>query len=1177
MACSAALAGVGCSGPAGGRVAGSAHARSPAGPTAGFVTPARWDYHPAAPQALSARARLDGGGCLVLAEGGQRWLVAAPRSAPPAPAASPCRGRAVAATTLAPEDLTGLVRRSATSWLFVGQSGTLYEAADALAPTTRSIAAPEPLLRVAGAGARVVAATSAGRVLRLGDDAAWHRAARPPPVAGVFDVAVADDGAALALAFPEALFASDDGGAHWVAVDAPRIGARRLGTSDAGEIVVEGLVDSLVRKNAKLERGAARVPSASSADPQVGPAPSAAAVLAGRASVDGDRYVEVLRADDDGAGEPTRAGRGDWQLGRGRIEGRLETRPVAGTARCEQLKVAASARRVALACLSSGPSGLSDVRLSRSADGGATFIDIAGSGRLSAPSEALVRLALSSAGSILVTGVCREATDGSCRPLGPLVVAPDAGARALVAAAADLGDGALAPTFSADGRSAWFVGHRAKNGKLGLFVSHDAGESFSVRSLEIDGGGYEPAGDEEEEHATPRVGPRQGRSLTARRRAGEDEGGDLDTSDATVITQGEDGSLGIVLSRSHSPVYVAVDEDGRTQSLGRPPVDDAALGGVGRRVLAVAADGDDDAADGPAAWESSDGGASWQRVEPTSALAAELGRGDTPIVCAAGGCLVGDTLTRVGWGGAAFTPPGRAVGPPPPAREPSLGTPIVCEAAADSRWTLIEGVRWWPRSSEAMRGRSLWSVVTQDGATDTVAVVAATLPEHEGGEPRMTRRVLLDRPARKARFATHVASVAEGFVALRVPVETTSPGAKPARPGAPMRDVEIAWENFYEPVTGHATLADAGAFESGDVAVPSDGALVWDPALVSPAGRGLLVQLHAKSPPTTGALWIDAGGRTEAFPMPPWPALHADRSLRADVTVESGRPVPIAYVSEGPSLIALLTAQRDGDGPTAAWRVAARSLAPASRGLEPAIDVVPSYAGRVAGLAVVVAALRGGRGHATFVPFAAAGPQRAAPTPLDLPSAPRPCSAAERATTARVEIAPTVHGEPFFPGTRHPILVTQRTAGGARASTDVDLGALVTSGVVLHGTPEAPCVAAWDASGVKGTGGPEAGAEGLSAIVAGDLTHGYLFRAPPAPTETTAGAGKPNAGKRPPASGTTKTAGPRGLEVRPITCRFDRGARLPDAIWSASGVYRTPSPPDRDGVGEPPRDRVGVE
>lgn len=64
-------------------------------------------------------------------------------------------------------------------------------------------------------------------------------------------------------------------------------------------------------------------------------------MLAGRASVDGDRYVEVLRAaadDDADAGEATHAGRGDWQLGRGRIEGRLETRPIARTARREQLE-----------------------------------------------------------------------------------------------------------------------------------------------------------------------------------------------------------------------------------------------------------------------------------------------------------------------------------------------------------------------------------------------------------------------------------------------------------------------------------------------------------------------------------------------------------------------------------------------------------------------------------------------------------------------------------------------------------------------------------------------------------------------------------------------------------------------------------------------------------------------
>ena len=114
-----------------------------------------------------------------------------------------------------------MARRADGSWLFVGESGALFEAADALAPFTRTVPAPEPLAKVAGAGAVVLATTLEGRLLR------WERPRRGgagPALGGarVFDVAVGEAGKALALAFPEALFTSEDGGATWAPTGAPR-------------------------------------------------------------------------------------------------------------------------------------------------------------------------------------------------------------------------------------------------------------------------------------------------------------------------------------------------------------------------------------------------------------------------------------------------------------------------------------------------------------------------------------------------------------------------------------------------------------------------------------------------------------------------------------------------------------------------------------------------------------------------------------------------------------------------------------------------------------------------------------------------------------------------------------------------------------------------------------------
>src|SRR6185503_11998650 len=111
------------------------------------------------------------------------------------------------------EELTGVIRRSDKSWLFIGEGGSLYEAPEPLAAFTRTVAPPEPFAKVAGAGAIVLATTYEGKLLRWDEVSGWRPAPAPPPKARLFDVAVTEGGRALALAFPEALFTSSDGGA----------------------------------------------------------------------------------------------------------------------------------------------------------------------------------------------------------------------------------------------------------------------------------------------------------------------------------------------------------------------------------------------------------------------------------------------------------------------------------------------------------------------------------------------------------------------------------------------------------------------------------------------------------------------------------------------------------------------------------------------------------------------------------------------------------------------------------------------------------------------------------------------------------------------------------------------------------------------------------------------------
>ena len=91
-----------------------------------FRTPAVWRYHPAEEAALHAQADL-GGQLLYAGARGERWLV------------DKRTRESRAASSLAPEDLIAILRRG-PAWLFIGKSGTSYEASEPLAEFTRASA-----------------------------------------------------------------------------------------------------------------------------------------------------------------------------------------------------------------------------------------------------------------------------------------------------------------------------------------------------------------------------------------------------------------------------------------------------------------------------------------------------------------------------------------------------------------------------------------------------------------------------------------------------------------------------------------------------------------------------------------------------------------------------------------------------------------------------------------------------------------------------------------------------------------------------------------------------------------------------------------------------------------------------------------------------------------------------
>jgi hypothetical protein len=1100
-----------------------AHATAPGlDPPAAFVSPARWDYHPPLPTTALASVKLPGGGCAFTAEGGQRWTSAATK---PAGSRTTCSGKAEASPFVAAEELTSAIRRGDGAWVFVGETGALFEAGDPLGPFTRTVPAPEPFARVAGEGAALLGATLDGRILRWEEASGWRAIPPSPALAGarVFDLVVGG-GRALALAFPESLFASEDGGVTWAALGAPTVGARALGRTGAGDLGVQGIFETVVwRGGAAAVRGDERVHVQDAVlDVEIGRAASASSVQAGRAVVDGDGYVEVIRPENEGEA---------WLLSRGRIEGRLETAPVPKSEGCANLRLGARGRALILVCVSSeGNEIQAEVR--RSTDAGETF---PASLRLVTPDTDQINVAVSPEGAALVTGVCRSSEAGGCKPGAPLLVRPvidggsppDAALAASSTNAPQLSGAALLPAFSPDGRSAYFLGRRGKDDRFSLFVSHDGGETFSPRSLDAPAGMKPPprarTDDDDDTPAEP-DGPET-----------------FDVDETSTLRPGDDGTIGLMLLRSRGGnAYITLDDDGRLLQVSSPPDDDTGMpimGGHGRRVVALSSGMPDGGS--PTLWESLDGGVSWEVQAAPQALVREYARGTPVIACGAAGCVIGDTVTRFGWGGQGdASPAGGAPDPPQPGAQ-SVLAPLVCDLSATAKWTRIEDVYVssrgddpLPQARGSMRGRSVWAVLSYDRRTGAVTATSATLPDAGDGEAHVIARSLLGpRPTSKeARSATSLSPTQmEGFAVVRARVPVNGHGALEI--GAPLRDLELGWENYLEGTSGRARVPDAGPLGQGDLATPTSDEL--EAGLISISSHGMFVRPHAQ-----GGLEIfaDPRGRVEHFTPASWPAqspFGGALEFRADAAAVGGELFDVGLLRGGSDWETAVLARRNKAG---AWGFTADTLLPPHAGAGPLLERA-SWASSTrspVGVYAVVADPQHGRAWAHFVGFRSDGtfgPAEAVPTLLDLGDRPRPCSAADRAGTPRIVMPFWIgNGDVPFPGMRHPVLVHEPRAKNA-VGVDEPL-VLLTAGAVVHGTPATPCVAAWEAEGVARAP--------VSAIIPGDLARSWLFRV----------AGEaPRPGKHGEAAGLA-------LEYRPMACRFDGAARIPEAVWNERGTSR---------------------
>jgi hypothetical protein len=1021
-----------------------------------FPSPARLRYHPRERARVLAERALPDGRRLILGEGGERWIYDEQKKT------------LQAGSGLAPEALLGTLEGDGET-LFVGASGTIYAARSWLAAFERSIVPAEPLSTVSTAGKAILGISLRRTLLRSADYGATWSVVGPPNVAFV-DVALSPAGDGLALAVPEALYRTADHGASWQRSPLPATGAFELGVAADGSLRAGSVFgERVVAADGTWAPAAATGASVARELPPPPRGPDATALAEGRAAMDGPRYLELASA----------AGGSGWELWQGKLDGPLAARPLAEARGCWSVRLAAFEPFVAFACFRSrNDTSAQPIELYFSESSGRAFRRLAG--RLDG-SLASFRLALGAGGSFVVSGVCSPAALATgCNATGiqhgngaePAQQAPK-GARALrspgalgaLSAAPSLSDTAQALAFSYDGKRAYAVGRRTKTGRFALFVSRDAGKSFEPEDLEL----------------TPF--------------ATDDDDANVDrTPNARVegLSAAEDGAVAITFTSYGRRVLVVTDDRGRLLSSAEPPEARALLGAAGLRAISIT----------PTTrqlWESVDGGVTFQ---PVLRLPLEVCPNDAPcdlpVRCSAEGCVVGQKLSRIGWGGqledqaSLLPPPLRPTAAPVQRR---VRTPIGC-LLDPSPWRALPGVHEMPNADDADLGGIDWYAVAEDGDRAGVTL-------HVAEKGRVAPLVLLEPSERPEERAFALVHQVEGVAAVRYRIPESLPGA------VNLSDVEVVWSNFFEGKRARVRLKDGGPFGPGDYAKGTGRAQQAAPALVSVASRGLYLRLHHSGNSDQPTLFLD-GKRAVSLPPVPWPS-GIKLPARAEMAHVGDAHVALQMVGRGTAVLRATT-----QGSSYRFEAFSTGMAtPGAFGLMQLTNI--AYVGERAGLHLEWADDAGTAASAAVFPFQAEGDAVAAPlavpTQLELGDKPSACGPDRRARTPRVVGSP-------LPGTRHPVLVSDSVEGPRT---------LLTGAGVLHGTPAMPCATLFDAGFVSPDGAPPARESALVSLEAPERS--VLFR--------TVGDGEATR-----------------VEYRQMACRYDPTLEVPGEIYRALGGVR---------------------
>jgi len=1017
----------------------------PADALAAGVGASEWRYHPRRPAHLERSYEFAERQRLFVGASGERWIADAQQ------------GRALPAPMLAPEPLIGALRPARAAWTFVGRSGTTY---DADSPAGAFVASSAPLVEMAkvDSGRTNVVGVSRDGQLWLSDDAGlgWRQVG---PSAARFNDIQLTPPYAVALEVPERIWWSGDEGRSWQPLGLSPFGARNLARDDdAGPVVISVLgARSIAFGSAPSLSPLGRSLRPVELDLGVQPAagPSARAIARGHAFVSAGRYFELAL----GAKTETLSGP---------LLGELERRTAPVLSACNDAHVAGFERWVYVACTRERNGSARQFEFFRSDDTGVSFEREPYAAR---GDPDLVRLAVGQGGALLATGVCSPGeTVAGCRPRGIVRRQEqdgDAGVAVALApvVAPALEEHARALVFSSDGRVAYAVGSRTKGDSLFAFVATDLARGFVARPLAtLDGSEWR--------------GPTEVLDMSA----------------------SNEGQLSLVLAQASGAQRVVVlDAGARTLSSNAPPVDAAVVGAYGNRALAVSPE---------SVWESLNGGAEWENLGrlPRSICAVAAGRCALSVHCEADGCVLGDSLTRIGWRGreppsATLPPPGATRGTPAPRQ--ALGAAWSCELSS-SEWTELRGVDRLPDAAQAALGNAAWFALSRDDTTAAAGLwIAETSRSPLDGKVDVRYSELLGATPRASEVALHATLQVEGAAALRYRVPATSGSS-----GTSLTDIEVAWENLFDGQRERARLPDAGPALPGDF-VKGDGvARRAQPDLVSITSGGIFVRVHRQPQHDQTSYFLD-GTSIHSVPALRW-SVAPPKDASLEMARLAGESVHLAFVDQGATVV---RARRRAD----AWQFDAMTIGYADASgfaIDQRRDV--AYSRGRAAIHLTTRRLDGSAVSQLF-PLQAEGPvfgePIATPTQRDLADAPSACTAQRRADSPRI-IAP------YQAGRRHPLIVRDAVE---------PVRVLLTDSAVLHGTPAAPCVDVFDAEQVRTSSASSSRERALLSLDGPS----WLFRAT--------------------ADNSRRDA---RVEYRTMSCRPDAAVEVPADVYDMPGTDR---------------------